>query len=181
MIIVLIGPSGVGKDSILKKLLTWNKSLATVVTHTSRNQRDDEKNGIDYHFMERSSFEMMAAREEFIEYNEYNGNLYGTTISSLKDVESSDRHPIIILDINGADAFIEKYDNVVSIFIEPPSIDILRKRLKKRGDKEDEIERRIHIAEDEVCHAFKYTYRITNDNLSQAATRALGCIHKHVY
>lgn len=181
MIIVLVGPSGVGKDTILKKLLMWDKDLDVAVSHTSRDQRPGERHATDYHFCSREQFEMMYHREEFIETNEFDGNLYGIKKSSLKDVINRNKTPVVILDVNGADALISNYDDVLSIFIEPPSLPELRKRLVKRGDSEEDIERRLVIAGDEINHAFKYNYRIKNDKVQQAATRVLGCIHEHVY
>ena len=182
MIVALIGPSGVGKDSILKKLLTWDRDLDVAVSHTSRDQRKGENHGVDYHFVTRDQFEMMANREEFIETNEYDGNFYGIKNSSLKDVIQKGKTPVVIIDVNGADALIRKYgDDVCSIFIEPPSLDELGTRLKKRGDSDSDIESRLAIAQDELSHAFKYNYRIKNDKLKQAATRVLSCVHENVY
>lgn len=178
MIIALIGPSGVGKTSIANKLTTWDKNLREVVSHTTRKNRANEVDGVHYNFVTKENFKMMEANEQFIETNEYKGEYYGVAFSALKDVTVNRKVPVVIVDINGADALVAKYGNdVLTFFIEPPSMEELEKRLKKRKADPEEIAERLKIAEDELPHAFKYSFRITNDVLKTAATRILSTIH----
>ena len=188
--ILIIGPSAVGKNAILSKLLAWDNTLEEVVSHTTREPRQVgskakgailEKHGVHYYFTDKEEFSRLDNNGEFMETNEYVGEFYGTAIRIVKQIESNGKNPIHIVDINGADAIIKHYKEldlpVLSIFIQPPNDTELAKRLKKRGDKADKIEERLAVAQEEMAHMFKYDFRVINDKLSVAATKTLNMVH----
>lgn len=186
--ILLIGPSSVGKDAILQKLLNWDATLEEVVSHTTREPRkigkELEQNGIHYHFVDVSEFHRLERNGEFFETNQYSENFYGTSKRAVQSIEREGKNPILIIDVNGADEIIrqfkQEHKDVVSIFIKPPSMETLQQRMVKRGVKcEEDMKRRLETAEEELMHGFKYDFEIINDRLDVAATRALNIIHEH--
>ena len=166
-IILLIGPSQVGKTTILDHLLgNMQNDLRRVVTTTSRSPRKGEKEGEDYQFVSRDQFETMIGHERMIEHNEYSGNLYGTPNSAYTNIFAAGKIPIQIIDVNGALA-IQKYckaENIecITVFIEPPSMDVLAKRLKGFPD----AEQRLATAEDELAYRHVFDYVVTNKRIA---------------
>lgn len=191
--ILLIGPSSVGKDAILQKLLTWDATLREVVSHTTREPRDiavkprglaKEQNGIHYHFVDVEEFKRLDQNGEFLETNQYSENYYGTSKREVQRIEREGNNPIEIIDVNGADSIVQQFrtegKDITTIFIQPPSEEELEKRMKKRGMKDEaDMKRRLETAKEELAHAFKYDYQIVNDRLDVAATRILNIIHEH--
>jgi guanylate kinase len=165
-ILVITGPSGVGKGTLIKGLLERFPGLELAVSATTRRPREGEVNGVDYHFLSEADFDRRAAAGEFVEHAEYAGNRYGTLKSEL----SRPAHGIVLeIDVQGARQVREALPEAKLIFIEPPSFEVLERRLAARAsDRPEQIERRMAAARDELAAAGEFDHRIVNDDLEHA-------------
>lgn len=167
-LIVFSAPSGCGKGTMLAEILK-DERFAVSVSATTRAPREGEVNGINYHFLSREDFEKRIAGGEFIEHAEYCQNLYGTLVSEVDGRLEKGLNVILEIEPQGAMKIREKRPDALFIFIVPPSVGELRRRLKKRGTETDEvIEERISKAAWEISQAQKYDYIIVNDALEDA-------------
>ncbi len=167
---ILSAPSGTGKTTILKKVMQEIGKLAFSVSHTTRQPRKGEKDGVDYHFVTVEEFKSMRDEGMFLEWAEVHGNYYGT--SRMAVLEQLKKRIDIILDIDVQGASIIAEDDSqdsVSIFVAPPSLQELERRLRGRGtDSEETITVRLGTARKEMGSAAKYDYLVVNDNLDEA-------------
>ncbi|MEA2418547.1 MAG: guanylate kinase [Thermoleophilaceae bacterium] len=165
-ILVITGPSGVGKGTLIKGLLERTPGLELAVSATTREPRAGEVNGVDYHFLSAEDFDRRVAAGEFVEHAEYAGNRYGTLRSELSRPA---RGIVLEIDVQGARQVREALPEAVLIFIEPPSFEDLERRLAARAsDQPDQIERRLAAARDELAAAGEFDHRIVNDDLEGA-------------
>jgi guanylate kinase len=172
-ILVITGPSGVGKGTLIKGLLELMPGLELAVSATTRKPREGEVNGVDYHFLSEEDFDRRVAAGEFVEHAEYAGNRYGTLKSELSRPA---RGIVLEIDVQGARQVRGALPEAVLIFIEPPSFEALERRLATRAsDRPEQIERRLAAARDEVAAADEFDHRIVNDDL-QVALRELSRI-----
>lgn len=156
-----------GKGTLIKSLLERDPGLQLAVSATTRQPREAEVNGVDYHFLSREDFDRRAARGEFIEHAEYAGNRYGTLKSEL---ERPAQGIVLEIDVQGARQVRERLPDAKLVFIEPPSFEDLERRLAARAsDQPDQIERRLAAAKDELDAAGEFDHRIVNDELDSAA------------
>jgi guanylate kinase len=170
-ILVITGPSGVGKGTLIKGLLQSVPGLELAVSATTRRPREGEVNGVDYHFLSQDDFDRRVAAGEFVEHAEYAGNRYGTLKSELKRPA---RGIVLEIDVQGARQVRERLPEAKLIFIEPPSFEDLEARLAGRGsDRPEQIERRLAAARDELAAAGEFDHRVVNDDL-QRALQELG-------
>ncbi len=169
-IIILSGPSGVGKGTVLKEVMRGDPSLRFSVSATTRPIRPGEVDGVHYFFMDKPHFEKMIADGELLEYASYAGNYYGTPEKAVDDALAQGINVVLEIEVQGALQVIERRRDAISIFVAPPSFSELRYRLLNRGDTAPEIaERRLHIAEQECRTAEKYQYIVVNDTVEHAA------------
>ena len=155
-----------GKGTLIKRLLERDPGLQLAVSATTRQPRDSEVNGVDYHFLSGEDFDRRVARGEFVEHAEYAGNRYGTLKSEL---ERPARGIVLEIDVQGARQARERLPDAKLVFIEPPSFDDLERRLAERAsDQPDQIERRLAAAKDELDAAGEFDHRIVNDDLDRA-------------
>ena len=169
-IIILSGPSGVGKGTVLKEVMRGDPSLRFSVSATTRPIRPGEVDGVHYFFMDKPRFEKMIADGELLEYASYAGNYYGTPEKAVDDALAQGINVVLEIEVQGALQVIERRRDAISIFVAPPSLSELRYRLLNRGDTAPEIaERRLHIAEQECRTAEKYQYIVVNDTVEHAA------------
>ena len=167
-LIVFSAPSGCGKGTMLEEILK-DERFAVSVSATTRAPREGEKDGVNYHFLTREDFEQRVADGKFIEHAEYCQNLYGTLVSEVDGRLERGLNVILEIEPQGAMKIREKRPDAVFIFVVPPSIGELRRRLKKRGTESDEvIEERVSKAAWEISQAEKYDYIIVNDALEDA-------------
>ena len=167
-LIVFSAPSGCGKGTMLEEILK-DVRFAVSVSATTRAPREGEKDGVNYHFLTREDFEQRVANGKFIEHAEYCQNLYGTLVSEVDGRLERGLNVILEIEPQGAMKIREKRPDAVFIFVVPPSIGELRRRLKKRGTESDEvIEERVSKAAWEISQAEKYDYVIVNDALEDA-------------
>ena len=165
-ILVITGPSGVGKGTLIKGLLERVPGLELAVSATTRKPRAGEVNGVDYHYLSADDFDRRVAAGEFVEHAEYAGNRYGTLKSELSRPA---RGIVLEIDVQGARQVRERLPEAKLIFIEPPSFEDLEKRLAERGsDRPEQIERRLAAARDELEAAGEFDHRVVNDDLQRA-------------
>ncbi len=169
-IIILSGPSGVGKGTVLREVMRRRPDLRFSVSATTRPIRPSEIDGVNYYFIGKDRFEQMIANDELIEYAQYAGNYYGTPIKPLEEAIAQGISVILEIEVQGALKVIERRSDAISIFIAPPSFAELRSRLLGRGDTAPEIaEERLRIARWECENAKNYQYIIVNDTVAHAA------------
>ncbi|MFZ8803388.1 MAG: guanylate kinase [Candidatus Calescibacterium sp.] len=182
-LIVISGPSGVGKTTIIKKILQdpeLKDKLMFSVSHTTRKKREGEVEGQDYFFVSEEEFMRMVERGEFIEWAKVHGHLYGTSYENIKLAQKSGKLLILDIDVQGAEKVREKKgDSAIFIFIKPPNLDELKKRLELRGDTKD-IETRINNAKKELEFEKKFDYSIVNENLEKAVLQVKEIIKKFI-
>jgi guanylate kinase len=166
---IVSAPSGSGKTTLLQHLLRNFKDLRFSVSHTTRQPRQGERNGVDYYFADRSSFLDMIERGEFLEWAEFNGELYGTTRSFVQEQIEAGSDVILDIDVQGARQVKAKIKDATAIFIMPPSFAELERRLKARMlEPDDVIRRRLEIAKGEILFYRDYDYIIINDILENS-------------
>ena len=168
-IFIIAAPSGCGKTSLVKALIEDSKNLSVSVSHTTRKARQGEIDGKNYHFVSKETFEKMISNQEFVEYAEVFGNMYGTTKKNIK--EKLDKNIDIILEIDwqGARQVRQNIFDAISIFILPPSKKALLERLTTRGqDDEITISKRMENSEREMSHFNEFSYLIINDQFDSA-------------
>ena len=155
-----------GKGTLIKRLLERDPGLQLAVSATTRQPREAEVNGVDYHFLSGEDFDRRVRRGEFLEQAEYAGNRYGTLKSEL---ERPARGIVLEIDVQGARQVRERLPDAVLTFIEPPSFEDLERRLAARAsDQPDQIERRLAAAQDELDAADEFDHRIVNDDVDRA-------------
>lgn len=182
-LIIFSAPSGSGKSTIINYLLQQNLNLAFSISATSRPPRGTEQNGVEYFFLSPEEFRQRIANDEFLEYEEvYKDRFYGTLKSQVEKQLEAGQNVIFDVDVVGGCNIKRFYgDRALSVFIQPPSIEELRKRLVGRGtDAPEVIESRIAKAEFELGYADKFDVRIINDNLEQAEAEALRIISEFI-
>lgn len=178
-IFVISAPSGAGKDSLCSRLFQEFPDLRYSVSYTTRPPRASEKEGRDYHFVGRDRFLAMAADGEFVEWAEVHGNCYGTAYRALTERRSSGVDQVLIIDVQGARALKDKGVAAVNIFIMPPSLDELRRRLVERGtDSPAVIEKRLENAASEMAQAVWFDHLVVNDNFNEAVDRLKAIVAK---
>lgn len=178
-LIILSAPSGSGKSTIINYLLTQNLHLCFSISATSRSPRGSEKHGVEYYFLTPDDFRTRIAAGDFLEYEEvYTDKYYGTLRSEVERILEEGGNVIFDVDVVGGCNIKKQYaDRALSLFIQPPSVDELRKRLEGRGtDAPEVIESRIAKAEYELGFASQFDIVITNDQLEKAQAEALSAI-----
>lgn len=175
-LLVVSAPSGAGKTSLCQALVSTVPGLRHSVSCTTRPARPAEVEGRDYHFVDEAAFRGMIKDGAFLEWAEVYGNLYGTPRAPLRQWREQGLDVLLDIDTQGASQIRRLEPEAVSIYILPPSLDALRRRLEdRRSDSPDEIAKRLRKAKDEVKHYRDYTYVIVNDDF-QASVRQLDCI-----
>jgi guanylate kinase len=168
---IVSAPSGSGKTTLLQSLLKTFKDLKFSVSHTTRQPRQGERNGVDYFFVDRSDFMKMVERREFLEWAEYYGQLYGTSRAFVEENVNAGRDVILDIDVKGAQQVKSQIEDAISVFIMPPSFEVLEKRLRLRRQESDEaIHKRLEIARSEIHSCHSYDYIVVNDVLEDSVT-----------
>ena len=181
-LIVFSGPSGSGKDTILKSLLAQNENIKLSISATTRPSRPSEVNGKDYYFISRDEFLSMVARNEMLESAEYCGNFYGTPKAPIESWILEGKSVILKIEVQGGAQIKEKCPDCISIFILPPSLEELEHRLRYRAtENEESIQKRVEAARREILEAEKYDYVVVNDTVESAVEQInqIICAEKH--
>ena len=176
-LILFSGPSGVGKDTVLEVVLNKNKDLQKSISLTTREIRENEIDGKDYYFISQSAFEDMVKNNEVLEFAQYGKNFYGTPKAPIDKWLNEGKTIILKIEVQGAKKIKELYPDAVGIFIMPPSMDELEKRLRIRGtETEDDIKRRLDIAKSEIEKSADYDYLVVNDEIDTASNNVLNIV-----
>jgi len=170
---ILSAPSGAGKTTLIRKLLSAPNfaggNLHFSVSHTTRPPRRGEVDGVAYHFVDRATFESMIRNEGFLEWAEVHGNYYGTSATEVLPVLEAGRDVLLDIDVQGAEILMRRFPEAASVFILPPSFDVLRRRLTARGlDDDATVARRLAVSLTEMQHFARYRYAIVNDDADRA-------------
>jgi guanylate kinase len=177
LLVVISGPSGVGKDTIIERLLKMDADLRYSVSFTTRPKRDYEVDGVHYSFVSKPKFEELITRGEFLEWAEYNGYYYGTSRTRVEEVQREGLDVILKIEVRGAEQVREQRPDGVFIFIAPPSMEELLHRREERGsDSEADLAERQRVAEWEMSHAQYYDYVVTNEDAQVAANDVMEII-----
>jgi guanylate kinase len=166
---VVVAPSGAGKTSLVNRLLAVETGIRLSVSYTTRAPREGEVDGREYHFVSRGDFEAMIAAGDFLEHANVYGNFYGTSRRWIEDQLAGEHDVLLEIDWQGAAQVRRLFPRMVGIFILPPSLDELRRRLTARGkDSPEVIERRMASAREEISHVLEFEYIIVNEQFDAA-------------
>ena len=181
LLIIISSPSGAGKTSICRKIISLESKIKISTSVTTRVPRDNEVDGVDYYFISNKDFQRKIKNNELIEYAEVFGNYYGTVHKNIEDSTKEGNDLIFDIDWQGAQQLVKsKYKNIITIFILPPSKDVIEKRLIKRqvesGDNKKTVQIRMSQYETEISHQNEYDYIIVNDNFDKCIGKILKII-----
>jgi guanylate kinase len=168
---VVVAPSGAGKTSLVGRLLAADANIRLSVSFTTRTPREGEVNGREYHFVDRAAFERMIAAGDFVEYANVYGNYYGTSRRWIEQEIAGDHDVLLEIDWQGAQQLQKLFPHMVGIFILPPSLAELERRLEGRGtDSPEAIAKRMASAREEISHVLEFPYIIVNERFEAALT-----------
>ena len=173
---VISGASGVGKSTVLKRVMELRDDLRFSVSATTRKPRPGETDGVEYYFVTHEKFQDMIARDEFIEYDAHMSNYYGTPVGQLEE-KLKESHVVLDVEPVGAFNVRAKRPDAILIFIMPPSWEALEARLRGRGDTpEEQVQTRLIRARWEIDQAYKYDYQVVNDQVETCVEEVLKII-----
>jgi len=171
-VFIISAPSGSGKSTLVHRLLQSVPNLAFSISYTTRLPRGSENNGVDYNFLSRQQFEERLQRNEFLEYAEVYGNYYGTHRSSIDNAVRDHKDLVLDIDVQGARQLKVAIPEAITIFVLPPSREVLEQRLRARSqDSEEVIQRRLKAAAEEVRNYTQYDYVLINREIEESAGR----------
>lgn len=178
ILFIVSAPSGAGKTTLVRRLLADDREVHLSISHTTRAPRHSEQDGRDYHFIDVSKFKDMRSRGEFLESAEVHGNFYGTSRVWMEGEIAAGRDVLLEIDWQGAQQVRRFFPEAVGIFIMPPSLDELERRLRGRGTDDDAtIARRLQAALAEMRHVGEFEYVIINNELEQALSDLEAAVH----
>jgi guanylate kinase len=177
LLIVISGPSGVGKDTLIKSLLEHDRNLRYSVSCTTRSPRPGEVDGADYSFVTRERFQQLIDQGAFLEHATYNGNLYGTLTDRVERERNAGHDVVLKIEVNGAEQVRAKAPDAVFIFVAPPSVDeLVRRQVKRNTETAQDMTARREIATREMEYASRYDHVVVNDELERAVAEILAII-----
>ena len=168
--ITLLGPSGCGKDTVVKKILSVDERFMLSVSATTRQRRPMETEGVDYIFLAKEEFVTRLENNEFLEYTNYCDNYYGTLKQQIEDKVKAGKVVVLVIEVEGAQNVKKEYPDCLTIFLAPPSLEELERRLKNRGtEDENKIKQRLFKAKEELGFQSSYDYIVENNNVEECA------------
>ena len=176
-LIIITGPSGVGKGTVVKELLDRNKDIWLSISATTRNPRVGEKDGLNYYFISEERFKDMIDKKEFLEWAQFAGNYYGTPLSTVNEKIEKGFVVLLEIEVEGAKQIKEKFPESLSIFLLPPSKEELEKRIRNRGtEKEEAIDRRLSRANYEIASSNQFDFVLTNHDVDETVKEVFKII-----
>ena len=176
-LIIITGPSGVGKGTVVKELLDRNKDIWLSISATTRNPRVGEKDGLNYYFISEERFKDMIDKKEFLEWAQFAGNYYGTPLSTVNEKIEKGFIVLLEIEVEGAKQIKEKFPEALSIFLLPPSKAELEKRIRNRGtEKEEAIDRRLIRADYEIASSDEFDFVLTNHDVDETVKEVFKII-----
>jgi len=179
-LVILSGPSGVGKDTIIDAWQKLNPQVVRVVACTTRAPRENEINGHDYHFLTKEDFELKINNDHFLEYKKVHENYYGTPSDQVDQLLNLGKIAILKIDVQGALEVMAKKPEILSIFLLPPSTQELERRLTSRKtDSPEQVQIRLTTALQEIEQSAKYKYQVVNENIMSAVEQLEQIVSNH--
>ena len=179
LLIVISGPSGVGKDTVIKRLLELDPNLRYSVSYTTRSRRAGEVDGVNYHFVTRHEFEDLIGKGALLEHATYDGNLYGTPVAQLAKERAADHDIVLKIDVQGAEQVRGRAPDALRIFLAPPSMaELLRRRTERHSESARDQSARQLIATEEMALAPHFDHVVVNDDLERAVDEVLEIVRK---
>ena len=177
LLIVISGPSGVGKDTLIKRLMELDRNLRYSVSCTTRPPRPGEVDGVDYTFVTRERFQQLIDEGAFLEYTTYNGNLYGTLAERVERARANGHDIVLKIEVEGAEQVRKRVPDAILIFVAPPSVDeLVRRQVKRNTENFQDMTARRLIAMKEMEYASRYDHVVVNDELERAVAQVLDII-----
>ncbi len=180
LLIILSGPSGVGKGTIRRYIMEkFNFPLSYSISMTTRPQREKEVEGVDYYFVSNEEFQRNIDANNFLEWEEFVGNRYGTPKDKVEELRNQGKNVLLEIEVNGAGEVMSKIDDdrVISFFLMPPSIDALESRIRRRKTESEEIiQQRLNKGKKEMTMTAQYDYVILNDDVARASQEIVDLI-----
>ena len=177
LLFIVSAPSGAGKTTLVERLVQQVPGLKMSCSYTSRDMRAGETDGVDYNFVTRDRFEAMIAADRFLEWADVFGNLYGTAVADTESILEGGNDVVLVIDVQGARQVRRRRRDATAIFVMPPSLDVLERRLRGRSkDSEAAIERRMRVAREEVATFTEYDFVVVNDELAATVDHLRGIV-----
>lgn len=177
MLVLFSGPSGVGKDTVLDIILDKDENLQRSISLTTREKRSGEIDGEDYYFITKDEFSNMVEDGQVLEYAQYGENIYGTPKAPVDKWLKDGKTVILKIEVKGAQKIRELYPDALSIFLLPPSMQVLEDRIRTRGtESEQDIQKRLEIAKNEILRSADYDFVVVNDDIDEASNNVLDII-----
>lgn len=175
---VVTGPSGVGKTTVMERLLEADEGLTYSVSHTTRDPRPNEVHGEDYYFVDEEEFERVRAQSGFIEWAEIYGDYYGTSREEVDRIRREGLDPFLDIDVQGAEQLRDDSGlDAVFVFLAPPSLEDLEKRISRRGsESEERMRERLRVAGDEITRIPEFDYLVVNDDLEVTVSQLYSVV-----
>ena len=176
-LIILTGPSGVGKGTVVKEILGKEKNFWLSISATTREPREGEKDGENYYFLNQEKFKEMIEQNLFLEWAQFAGNYYGTPLSSVNEKIKKGFTVLLEIEVKGAKQIKEKYPNCLSIFLLPPNLAELERRIRNRGtEKEEAIKERLSRANYEISQSNQFDFALTNHDVNETVKSIIKLI-----
>ena len=176
-LIILTGPSGVGKGTVVKEILVKDKNIWLSISATTREPREGEKDGENYYFLKQEKFKEMIDQNLFLEWAQFAGNYYGTPLSSVNEKIKEGFTVLLEIEVEGAKQIKEKFPNCLSIFLLPPDKEELERRIRNRGtEKEEAIKKRLSRANYEISASNQFDHALINHNVDDTAKKIIKLI-----
>lgn len=181
LLIILSAPSGCGKDTVFQEIKKIRNDVVESVSATTRKPREGEVDGVNYYFKTESDFQLMVVNDELLEYARYNNCYYGTPVSEVEKAIDNGKICFLIIDVQGAQSILKVRPDAISIFLLPPSLEVLEKRLVNRSTNDiEDVKNRMTIAKREIDMAPLYKYSVVNDDLKECVNKINEIINKEL-
>ncbi|WP_294952034.1 guanylate kinase [uncultured Eubacterium sp.] len=181
LLIILSAPSGCGKDTVFQEIKKIRNDVVESVSATTRKPREGEVDGVNYYFKTESDFQLMVVNDELLEYARYNNCYYGTPVSEVEKAINNGKICFLIIDVQGAQSILKVRPDAISIFLLPPSLEVLEKRLVNRSTNDiEDVKNRMTIAKREIDMAPLYKYSVVNDDLEECVNKINEIINKEL-